>query len=255
MAGVSIDFHDRHVGAEGIGEVRRIVEARGFETGFHPLRQIPCDVRHQRNVLDRLVTIRRTLHEELAVGIVHVLHRRLEEVAGQQFGLFLDLPRRYRQRRAADGGRPAAIGPPAHGRVIRITVHDLDVVDRKPELVGHDLGKRRFLSLPVRRRADEHVDLAGRMHPDDRALPEAALEPDRPRHLGRPEAADFNVGADADADVPPTLAGGRLIGAQLVVADVRQRLVERRLVVPAVVLQARSRHRDRCRTAESDCGA
>ena len=75
------------------------------------------------------------------------------------------------------------------------------------------------------------------MDADDRALPETALEADRARDLRRPETADLDVGRDADPEVAALRARRRLLAPQAVVADVRQRLVERCLVVAAVVLQ------------------
>ena len=63
------------------------------------------------------------------------------------------------------------------------------------------LGEGRLLPLAVRRGADHHVYLAGRMESHDRALPQAALEANRSRDLRWAESAYLHVGADADADV------------------------------------------------------
>ena len=178
-------------------------------------------------------------HEEPAVRVVHVLDRGFEQMTRQQPCFLLDLARRNRECRAADGGRSAAVGAPPHRGVVRVAVHDLHVVDTDAKLVGHDLREGRFLPLAVRRRADEHVHLAGRVHPDDRAFPQTSLEPDRARHLRRAETADLDVGRDADADVAALRARRRLLPAEVLVADVRQRLVEHRLVIAAVVLEAR----------------
>ena len=173
------DVDDGDVRAEWKGKVRRIVEARRLEARLHALRQVPRHVGEERDVLDRLVTIRRTLHEELAVGVVHVFDCRLEKVAREQFRLVLDLARRHGQRSAADRGGAAAVGAPSHRGVVRVTVDNLDVVHTHAELVGHHLRERRLFSLPVWGRTDEHVHFAARVKPDDGAFPEATLEADR----------------------------------------------------------------------------
>ena len=133
--GVWLHLDHRHVRAEGIHEVRRIVEARGFEAGFHPGRHVPRDVGHQRDVLNGFRLRGRPLHEEAAVGVVHVLDRRFEQVSGECFRLVLDLPNGQDQGRPADGGRPAAVGAPPHRRLVGVTVHHLDVVDVDAELI------------------------------------------------------------------------------------------------------------------------
>ncbi len=116
---------------------------------------------------------------------------------------------------------------------------DLDVVDVDADLVGDDLREGRLFALTVRRGADEDVDLAARVEADDRALPETALEADRAGDLRWPEPADLDVGADADAQIAALLAQPRLLVAQILVADVIERLVERALVVAAVVASSR----------------
>ncbi len=60
---------------------------------------------------------------------------------------------------------------------------------------------------------DEDVDLTGGMESDDRALPQAALEPDGPRHLGGPEAADLHIRRQTDAEVAPVLSAFCLLVA------------------------------------------
>ncbi len=107
-----------------------------------------------------------------------------------------------------------------------------------PISLGHDLREGGLFALSVRRCADEDVHFAARVKADNRALPESALEPDRAGDLRRPEAADFDVVADADSEVAALLAELRLFLAQPLVVDVLERLVERQLVVAAVVAQA-----------------
>ena len=51
-------------------------------------------------------------------------------------------------------------------RLPGVAVQDLDVLERHAELVGDDLAPRRLVALAVRGRAGDHLDLAGRQHPD-----------------------------------------------------------------------------------------
>src|SRR4029078_3729344 len=48
-------------------------------------------------------------------------------------------------------------------RVVRVAVHDLDVLGLDAELAGHDLGERGLVALPLRLAADLEDRLAGRM--------------------------------------------------------------------------------------------
>src|SRR5262249_30099353 len=90
---------------------------------------------------------------------------------------------------------------------------------------------------PVRRGANEDVDFAAWMKPDDGALPQSALKAHRPRHLRRPETTDFNVGGDADTKVASLLAQPGLLGSEIAVANLIQRLVQCSLIIAAVVRQ------------------
>ena len=177
-ARLAVDFDDRDVRAERIDEVRRIVEGGRLEPWLHALRHVPRDIRHQRDVLDRLRLVREAADEELAVLVLDVLHRGLEEMARQQLRLLLDLPRGDRERRAAHRRRAAAVGAPSHRRGLGVAVNDLHVADADAEFIRDDLREGRLLALAVRRRSDEDVRFAAWMEADDRAFPEAALETD-----------------------------------------------------------------------------
>src|SRR5262249_19094789 len=144
-----------------------------------------------------------------------------------------------RQRGAADCGRAAAVGAPAHRRILRVAVDHLDVVDADAQFVCDDLRERRLFALTVRRRADEHVHLAAWMEADDRAFPEPALEPNPTRHLRRTEATDLDVERDTDADVAPLLARRLLLGPKLLIIHAFECLREHALVVAAVVCETR----------------
>ena len=146
---------------------------------------------------------------------------------------------------------------------------NLHVVNGHPKLVGDDLGESSLLTLAVGRGAHEYVDLARGVEADDGALPEAAAESNRTGNLGRPDAAYLAVCGHADANqlfrsrwlvvvsmlmvmsvvVPVIVAmimvvvpvarhlasGLGLLAPQFVVAHVLQHLVQRPLVVAAVI--------------------
>ena len=97
-----------------------------------------------------------------------------------------------------------------------------------PSCVADDLGHRRLGALAVRRRAGVDHHLAGRLDAHRRALPRA-------------EAADLDVGADADPDDPALVAGLLLLLAELRVPRDLQRLVERLDVLAGVVVGAERR--------------
>ena len=140
--------------------------------------------------------------------------------AERRLRLVLDLRDGHRQRRAADRGRPAAVGAPAHRRVVGVAVHDLHVVDVDAELARDNLRERRLFPLAVRRGADEDVDLAGGMEAHDRALPQPALEADGAGHLRRSEAADLDIGAMPMPMQRPLAAGFGLLALGAVVVGV-----------------------------------
>src|SRR5258705_13816919 len=77
------------------------------------------------------------------------------------------------------------------------------------------------------------------MEAHDGALPQPALKADGAGDLRRSQPADLDIYPDADSEIPSLLAGFRLFLAQRGVVDVREDLVERALVVAAVVLQPR----------------
>ena len=108
--------------------------------------------------------------------------------------LLPDLVERHHQRRAADRQPAAAHRAVALRGVGRVAVVDDDLVEVGAEVVGDDLGEGRLLPLAVRRDAGEDRDLAARLDAHGRAL-------------ARPEAADLDVGGEADAEVAALLRG------------------------------------------------
>ena len=124
-----------------------------------------------------------------------------------------------------------------------VAVEDLDVLERHAEAVGDDLAERRLVALAVRARAGDHLDLAGRQHPDGRVLPAAGAVVQRAQHPRRREAAHLGEGRDADAELDPVtaLTPLLLLGPQRVVPEHLLGLGRGRLVVAGVVGHARDR--------------
>src|SRR5690606_41446064 len=129
----------------------------------------------------------------------------------------------------AEHDRPATDGQPAatHGAVAlrsRCGVAELDgdLIEVGAEVVGDHLREDGLLALTLR--ADAAVDRHGaaRLDPQGGALPGA-------------EAADLDVGREADTEVAALLASRRLLLAELLVPRKFQRLVQRLRVVAAVV--------------------
>ena len=121
-----------------------------------------------------------------------------------------------------------------------VAVDDLDLLDRHAELVRHELGEGRLVALAVAVRAGQDLDVAGRVEPELRRLPQADTGAQRADHRRRRDAAGLDVGGEADAaQLAARLGLGAARLEALVVGDL-DRLVEDRRVVAAVVLQ---RHR------------
>src|SRR5262249_5088512 len=108
------------------------------------------------------------------------------------------------------------------------------------ELVGDHLRHRRLVTLAERLAAGRDHDLAGQVHADVGALPEAGA----PALAGRADpgrrrdAADLDVAREADPEVTALLTGRGLLAPEALVVDELERPVERALVVAAVVGEA-----------------
>ena len=238
MAVVRVHADHRHMGAEGIGEVGRVVEGGGLQSRLHARGHVPGHVGHQGYVLDSLSAVGGAANEEVTIFVLDVRFGGLQQVGGQGDCLGLDLAGAQGQRAAADHRGAAAVGAPAHGRGVGVAVDNLHVVHGDAQLIGHNLGEGGLLALAVGRRANEDVDLAGGVEAHRGALPQAAAETDGAGHLGGPKAADFAVTGYADAGNNTALAGVGLFVAQLVIVDVFQGYVQGCFVVATVVGQA-----------------
>ena len=109
-------------------------------------------------------------------------------------------------------------------------------LDRHAELVGEHLRERRFVALPVRRRAGRGADPAVALDRHLRVLPAAGRQRGR-----RTEAAHLDVHRQSQSDQPSLRARGVAFGLQLLPLGVLQREVERLLVVARVVDRAHLR--------------
>src|SRR5262249_8567214 len=111
--------------------------------------------------------------------------------------------------------------------LVGIAGGDIDIGDVDAELVGDDLGKDGEVPLPLRADAGRDIDLAVRLH----------------LYLGAfigTNARAFDIAGNADADMAALGAQPRLLlGEEFFVVDHRQRLVEDRLVIAAVIGERR----------------
>lgn len=114
---------------------------------------------------------------------------------------------------------------------------DLHVFERDAQLVRHDLREGSLMPLAVRVRAGEDLHLAGGHHPDGRAFVQAGPHADVAGHLRGRQSARFDVAGKPDADESSLLPRPLLLLAELPVVGHLQRLVQRALVVAAVVLE------------------
>src|SRR5215218_7964280 len=102
---------------------------------------------------------------------------------------------------------------------------DHDLVEISADVVGRELGEGRFLSLPVGRDTGEDRDRAAGLDPDLGAVE-------------RPETANLYVRGEANSQISPMFAGCCLFLAQLVVPRDLQRLAQRLIVFPGIVVLA-----------------
>ena len=181
-------------------------------------------------VTDRLG---RAAHRERPVLQLDVGVGRFEQVGGDLLRLVGELARDHRGRRTSRGRRPGRIGAEPVRRVVGVAFDDLDVGDRYADLVGDDLGERRLVALPLRLHAELEDRLAGRV--DAQLGRVDHLDAEDVVLLRRPRADRFGEVRDPDAHELALGARRRLLLAQVVVADLVERLAQRGRVVAGVV--------------------
>ena len=234
-ARVGVDLDRDDVRPERERQVRRVVVVDALEPGLHALRVVR--VRRERHVLDRLDLIGRAADGELPGLVLDVLLGHLEQVRRELHRLLADAAGDHRRRRAGRGRGPRGVRAEAVRRVVRVAVHDLDVLRLDPELAGDDLGERRLVPLPLRLAAELEDRLAGRMDPKLGAV--VHLHADDVVVLRRSGADDLGERRDADAVELALRASVGLLLPKVVVPDHLERLVHGALVVAAVVDEPR----------------
>ena len=126
---------------------------------------------------------------------------------------------------ASHGSAATPEGSNAFGNNVGVTVDDLYVVDRHLKRFRGNLCPARFVPLALRRRTTQHRDFAVEGDSNRAVLP-------------RTEAADLDVRRDTDTEwLPASFTTLSLLGAQSFVVDVLKELIERNLVLAAVVGQ------------------
>src|SRR5690606_6922256 len=122
-----------------------------------------------------------------------------------------------------------------------VAVHDLDVLDRQPELAGDYLRESRLMALAVAVRAREHGDRAGRVHPPLAPLEKPGSSAQRTGDVRGREPAGFDVARVAESAQHAALCRLLLAGGEAGDVGEFQRAVERGRVVAGVVGETHGR--------------
>ena len=172
-----------------------------------------CDLRER----DRLR--RRAGHRDHALLHLEVFRRGFEEVPGDREHLLLQEDRGVVHRGADHRAAPAPTGARPVGRRFGVALMHGDVVGVHAEELGGELRGGGLEPLAVRARGDVHVDVTVGCDAQVRGLvavgPEAGLR--------------LHVHREADAEQSPCGLRLRLLGAEVVVADDGDALLERLL--------------------------
>ncbi len=115
----------------------------------------------------------------------------------------------------------------------------LDVGDGYAQLLGHDLGERGLVALALALHAELEDRLARRVHAQLGRVDH--LQSGDVVGLGRTGPHGLGEMSDADPDEPAFFAGRQLLGSQLLVADLVERLAQGGRVVTRVVHESGGR--------------
>ena len=223
FAGFREDFHHCGVRTEREGGSAWSEEIGGLQTAFHVVRQSTA-VGECGDLSEGDTGIRHTLHAEFAILHFDVFHRGFQNMRGDGLGFLLNLAEACHQRGTTDCEPTATHGAVTGWGVGGIAVMHDHGIEIGTDNVGCHLGERRFLSLTVRRDASEDAHLTAWFHTN-----RAALE--------RTKAADFDIAGETDADVSALFAQSLLFGTEIGVIDLLNCLVQRLVVVTAIVLR------------------
>src|SRR5712691_7961120 len=218
-ASVRIDFDHANMRAKGEGgiaglEATRCLQAR-LEIRRHTAHGHPVKVCGRKGYFgERLLAIGIGGDINFAIGVRHIVWPHIEHMRRDLLGFVLDLRHRHHHGGATDGQTPTAKRPNTIAHDIGIPMDDLDMLHGHPEFVRHDLRKRRLIALAMRRYAGEDAHRARWLDPDRTGLP--ASNPGRHQE-GWTNAADLDIGRDADAQIAALLTQPLLLGAQLLI--------------------------------------
>src|SRR6266700_4335757 len=231
LAGAPVDVHDHAVGAERVGHVRRVVVGDPLKARLHAFGQV--GVGGEGDVLDGLGTIRRATDREAALGVLDVLLGDLQQVRGDLGGLVAELAGDHGGGRAADGGGAGGVGAKPIGGVVSVTLDHGDVLGLDAELPGDDLREGGLVALALALDAELEDRLAGGVHAQLRRVEHA--QPGDVVLRAVAGADHLSEAGDADPHQLATGAALGLLAAQLLVAELLQRQVQRAAVVAGVV--------------------
>ncbi len=192
--GVGIDFHLGDMTAAGIGEVDRIVVSLLLEAGLqHFQRIIVRDVGGAGDLLEGLAAVGAGNRENPGLEL-NIVFAGLEQVRGNLLAFRHHLVAGLGQRGAAHHQRARAVGAHAELHPIGIAKHDIDIVERHPEFLRHDLREGRFMALAMIVGADQDRHLSGRMHPHGGALVKSTAGAEAPGKARRRQPAGLDIG-------------------------------------------------------------
>src|ERR1041384_267463 len=155
-----------------------------------------------------------------------------EQMSGKLGRLLFEFLHRVVDGCSADGGAAAAKRADAVLHDRRVSVNDGDVIYIDTELICYELSERCFLALSVWRRSGKHGYLSCGFNSHGRAFPSAGGG-----RLRRTDRADFYVSRNTDAYDTSLLASLLLLVAHRLVVGHRKSLVERALIIAAVIEQ------------------
>ena len=127
---------------------------------------------------------------------------------------------------SADRHRTRIEGAVAGLDLLRVALHDVDILDRHLQHIGGDLRQRGRVPVTLAHRAGIQRRAAARIHGDARAFPAAAVEavgrePARGRHT-----AHLGVGSDANASITSGRSQTLLLLAPPTIVECRDGLFE-----------------------------
>src|SRR6476469_5620644 len=147
--GAGIDVDHTEVRAIWIREILRVVTDLGVQPTLDALGQVAGAVRAHRDVLDGDRRRWIALDVERPLLPLQIGDRGLKHSGRDDLRLVPDLARDQCRGRARHGRGPTAIGTETERGLVGVTVYDVYVIRRDPELLGNDLRKGRLMTLTL----------------------------------------------------------------------------------------------------------